>query len=177
MRRIVGEIIVWAANFIVAYIPCHAFRLWFYRRVMRMRIGEGSSIHLGCHFARISNVVIGRNSTINQFCHLDNRGALTFGNNVSISPHTAIVTADHNIDSDDFSGRELPCTFEDYSFVGFGAIVLPGVTVGRGGVVCAGAVVTKDVAPMDVVGGVPARHLRRRDCQPSYSATYKRFMH
>jgi maltose O-acetyltransferase len=177
VRVKLGDLRIWVCNFIVAYIPCHAFRLWFYRRIMRMEIGEGSSIHLGCRFVDSGKVKIGRNTTINQFCHLDNRGALTFGDNVSISPHTAIVTADHVIDSADFAGRIRPCTFEDYSFVGFRALILPGVTVGRGGVVCAGAVVTKDVAPMEIVGGSPARHLRQRECEPNYSASYIRFMH
>ena len=176
MRNVLGSISLWLCNFVVAFIPSHAIRLWYYRHIMRFRIGPGSSIHLGCRFAFGGNVTIGTNSTINQFCHLDNRGMLTFGNNVSISPHVAVITADHDIDSPAFEGRIRGCSFGDYSFVGFGATILPGVDIGAGAVVCARALVTKSVAGKAVVGGVPARFLKTRNCDPNYSASYKRFM-
>lgn len=56
-----------------------------------------------------------------------------------------------------------PVTIEDYVFVGSRAMILPGVTIGRGAVVTAGAIVTKDVAPMSVVAGVPAKTVAQRD--------------
>lgn len=176
MRSKLGDIRIWLCNFVIAFVPSHAIRLWYYRRIMRFRIGAGSSIHLGCRFTFGGNFSMGSNCTINQFCHLDNRGSLTFGDNVSISPHVAIVTADHDIDSPDFAGRIRPCSFGDYSFVGFRATILPGVAIGTAAVVCASALVTKSVADRAVVGGVPARELRQRNGEPAYSASYKRFM-
>ncbi|MCB1356319.1 MAG: hypothetical protein KDK53_07450 [Maritimibacter sp.] len=59
--------------------------------------------------------------------------------------------------------RALPITVEDYAWIGAGAIVLPGVTIGTGAVVAAGAVVTRDVAPRSIVAGNPARLLRSVD--------------
>jgi acetyltransferase-like isoleucine patch superfamily enzyme len=79
-----------------------------------------------------------------------------------------IMGDDHNFDLPGvpivFSGRPLlrPTTIEDDAWIGARAIVLAGVTIGRGAIVAAGSVVTRDVAPYAVVGGAPARKLRDR---------------
>jgi acetyltransferase-like isoleucine patch superfamily enzyme len=63
-----------------------------------------------------------------------------------------------------------PIVIEDDVWVGFQAVILPGVTIGHGSIVGAGAVVTKDVEPYTVVVGIPARPLKRRD-EPQVSST------
>ncbi|MBU0618845.1 hypothetical protein KKD62_01265 [Patescibacteria group bacterium] len=73
-----------------------------------------------------------------------------------------IFNSQHDVEAEDFKTVVKPVEINDYVFVGPRAIVLPGVKIGRGAVVAAGAVVTKDVEPMTVVGGVPAKPIRKR---------------
>jgi galactoside O-acetyltransferase len=95
-------------------------------------------------------------------------GGVTVGDRVMIAHGARIVSSGHRIPDDPaeplrFSGPDAaPIRIEDDAWVGTGAIVLAGVTVGRGAIVAAGAVVTSDVAPGSIVGGVPARVLRQR---------------
>lgn len=90
------------------------------------------------------------------------------GNYVMIGPELLITGGDHRFDCPGtaviFSGRPDPqdCVIEDDVWIGARVTVLKGVRIGRGAVVAAGAVVTKDVAPYTIVGGVPARLIRRR---------------
>ena len=62
----------------------------------------------------------------------------------------------------DFIGRFLPITIEDYVWIGVGAVILQNVHIGKGAVICAGAVVTKDVGDYEIVGGVPAKKIGER---------------
>jgi maltose O-acetyltransferase len=161
---------------LVGHIPAHAVRRFWLRGVCRMRIGPGSSIHRGCRAYRAHRVVIGRNSVINYGVLLDGRAGLAIGDNVSISEGVTILTLEHDVDDSGLALRRGPVILDDYVFVGAHARVLPGVRIGRGAVVAAGAVVTRDVQPMAVVGGSPAKLIRRRDGEPAYTLRYqKRF--
>ncbi|HPU00025.1 MAG TPA: DapH/DapD/GlmU-related protein, partial [Armatimonadota bacterium] len=73
-----------------------------------------------------------------------------------------LITAQHDMNDPDFANVLAPIVIEDYVWIGSRATVLPGVRIGRGAVVAAGAVVTRDVAPLTVVGGVPARPIGER---------------
>ena len=166
--------LLYLANHVVARVPSHRFRLWFYRQFLRCTIGPGSLIYMDVRFDTLSGLRVGRNSTINYGCRLDSRGLLTIGDNVSISAEVCILTADHDPQSVVFAGREKPVVIGDYVFVGTRALILPGVTLGRGAIVAAGAVVTKDVAPYAIVGGVPARVIGQRPQDLNYSGHYYR---
>lgn len=87
-------------------------------------------------------------------------GGVTIGDQVMVAHGAQIISAGHRMpaagESMRFSGLDVaPIVIDDGAWIGAGAIVLPGVTVGRGAVIAAGAVVTKDVAPYAIVGGVP----------------------
>ena len=158
------------ANYVVNRIPSFTVRHRFYVRVLGVRIGPGAGIHLGCRLwfygpgqLRRNGLTIGVRSRINRDCTLDARGSITIGEDVSISPEVFILTASHGVDDPEFRVETRPVVIEDHVWIGTRAVVMPGVRLGRGCVVCAGAVVTRDVAPLDVVGGVPARTIRRRD--------------
>lgn len=110
---------------------------------------------------------IGDETWIGQQCFLHSAGGLTIGNRVGIAPGVRILTSQHQEAGRQtaivFAPIELkPVIIEDDVDIGVGAVVLPGVTIGRGAQVGAGAVVTSDVAPYTVVAGVPARLLRER---------------
>lgn len=170
-------IVLYLANWWVSRVPFHAWRNAYYRGVCRMELAEGSSIHMGCVLYTLGGVAIGPGTTIDQGVRLDGRGGLTIGRSVSIAPDVYLLTADHDPQSPDFAGRTAPITIEDHAWLGTRAMVLPGVTVGRGAVVAAGAVVTKDVPPYTIVGGVPARPIGTRTEDLDYQFDYFRPMH
>ena len=117
---------------------------------------------------------MGEGSVINQDCRLDNRGGISLGQHVSISAGVCLLTADHDPKAPDFATRERPVRLEDYVFVGTRALILPGVTIRRGAVVAAGAVVTKDVPELTIVAGNPARPIGERHPALRYTTEYSR---
>jgi len=105
---------------------------------------------------------IGSSVDIGEFSVIRANGGLTIGDRVLIAAHAVITTRGHPEDLPRYGRVEdAPITLEDDVWIGAGAIVLPGVTIGRGSIVAAGAVVTGDVPPLTVVAGVPARELRK----------------
>jgi acetyltransferase-like isoleucine patch superfamily enzyme len=140
---------------------------------MKFSIGRKSTILMGSTFDVARNLCMGDHSVINQECRLDTRGGITIGANVSISASVVILTADHDVNSDDFAYRSKPVTIEDYVFVGTRAMILPGVKLGRGCVVAAGAVVTKDVPENTIVAGTPAREIGTRNSRLEYQLDFR----
>jgi acetyltransferase-like isoleucine patch superfamily enzyme len=147
-------------NAIAARIPFHAIRLFLYRRVFR--VGAGSSILMKAT-VRGFRITIGEGCVINSDVLLDGRGAaLILGNFVDVAPYVKIWTLDHDPNSSNHAARARPVTVGDYVWLSSGATILPGVSLGKGCVVAAGAVVTKDVAPWTIVAGIPARAIGQR---------------
>jgi acetyltransferase-like isoleucine patch superfamily enzyme len=137
-----------------------------------MKIGKDSNVRLRVEILNSTinkNITIGSNCIINPLCVLDGRtGKITIGNNVDIARGSMIYTLQHDPDSDYFSTKGADVVINDYVWIGSGVIILPGITIGRGAVVASGAVVTKDVPPMSVVGGVPAKFLKERHSKLRY---------
>lgn len=142
-------------------IPSHHFRR-FILRLGGAKIGKGSSVHTGCRFFSLKKLIIGEDSIIGYGVFLDGRDKIIIGNHVDIASEVMIYNSEHDINSADFQARLAPVEIEDYVFIGPRAIILPGVRIGKGAVVAAGAVVTKDVKEFAVVGGVPAEVIGQR---------------
>jgi maltose O-acetyltransferase len=176
IKLVLIRVVSYLTNYWVNHIPSFRFRHAWYRSVVGMKLGAGSGIHLGCFFwvagpgrvRRYQLLTIGDHSRINRNCTLDTRGGIYIGNNVSISAEVAIVTVNHITDDPEFRAEGEPVTIEDHVWIGMRAMIMPGVVIGRGAVVAAGAVVTRDVAPGVIVGGVPARPIGRRGIVPDY---------
>ena len=160
----------------LGWIPFHNLRLIGYQHVAHVRIGQHTSLHRGCRFYRASGVTVGEHSIVNRDVLLDGRMGLSIGCNVSISEGVAIFTLEHDPNSPTFADRGAPVVIHDRVFVGARAILLPGITLGEGSVVAAGAVVSHDVAPYTIVGGVPARPIGQRRQDLDYTLDYRKFL-
>lgn len=152
----------------VGYLPFHTWRRFFYK-LCGMKIGSHSTIHMMGRIYDPRYIIIGTDTKIGENVTLDGRrqlpnsnGGLVIGNHVDIASQVMIWTSEHDIHSPAMQPIENKVAIEDYVFIGPRAIILPGVTVGRGAVVAAAAVVTKDVAPKTIVAGVPAKKIGDR---------------
>lgn len=120
----------------------------------------------GTYFSRPRNLWVGERCFVNRRCYLDLHDEITIEADVVIGHGTTIVTSVHTVGP---AGRRAgvvlgrPVVIEAGSWLGANVTVLPGVTVGAGSIVAAGAMVTKDVVPNTVVAGVPARLVRHLD--------------
>lgn len=143
------------------YLPFHLLRKFVYM-LAGYQIGKNSTIHTHAIFYALGNLTIGQDTIVGEFATLDTRGGITIGNHVDIASEVMIYTSQHDIHSPTFAAVYGKIIIEDYVFIGPRAILLPGVTIGKGAVVGAGAVVTKDVEPFTIVGGVPAQVIGKR---------------
>lgn len=115
------------------------------------------------------NVKIGSGTTLNDGVYISGHDSVNIGKFVSLSAGAKIITAylspEHILDKDKMDiHQSKPVNIGDYSQIGAGAILLPGVTIGTGVIVAAGAVVTKNVEDGVIVAGVPAKVIRDIKC-------------
>ena len=115
-----------------------------------------------CYVMNANFLTIGKYSHINRGCLVDARGRITIRDNVSVSHNVNIVTGSHDAMSPDYVGIFKPIVIKDYVWLGVGCTILQGVTIGRGAVVAAGEVVTKEVGDYEIVGGIPAKKIGER---------------
>ncbi|OGH18903.1 MAG: hypothetical protein A3F31_04820 [Candidatus Levybacteria bacterium RIFCSPHIGHO2_12_FULL_38_12] len=148
-------------NSFVGNIPSHFIRRFFYR-LSGVKIGKGTTIHMGVRFYNSHNIVIGNDTIVGEGTALDGRDRLSIGSHVAIATEAMIYNSEHDIQNPNFTPIHAPVVVEDYVFIGPRSIILPGVTLGRGCIVAAGAIVTKNVESMDIVGGVPAKVIEKR---------------
>jgi maltose O-acetyltransferase len=146
---------------IATYIPSHTIRngIW---RAFGLRLGKHSTLHTGVRVFDPRNIKIGEGTIIGYASFIDGRDKVTIGSHTDIASEVMIYSSEHDISSSDFSATLAPVTIGDYVFIGPRAIILAGVTIGEGAIVAAGAVVTKDVEPFTIVGGVPAKAIGER---------------
>lgn len=108
------------------------------------------------------NIHFGKNVFINSCCHFQDQGGIYIGDNALIGHNVVIATINHDLDpSKNRVNHCFPVHIKDNVWIGSNVTILPGVTIGEWAVVGAGSVVTKDVEPYSVVGGVPARLIKK----------------
>lgn len=179
MKRIFGALILYATNHLVNHIPSYIVRHGWYRHVLGWQIGSKASILMGQHVqagsrATWKKVSIGAGTVINRACLLYTTGGLFIGDQVSIGAGVWLVTGSHDMNDPQFPDFYKPIIIERHVWIGMRATILGGVTIGEGAVVMAGAVVTHDVPPYAVVGGVPAKVVRERALRnPSYALDFR----
>lgn len=143
-------------------------RRFLCKRIFK-RAGKNINIEHGAFFASGRDIEIGDNSGIGLNCRVN--GPLKIGNDVMMGPDVMIFTQNHKYDRLDIPMRlqtdpKKLVVIEDDVWLAARVIVLPGVTIHKGAIVGAGAVVTKDVPEYAVVGGNPARIIKYRNGKP-----------
>lgn len=157
LRYFIGLIVCWKQNFKYARA----------RRIARKRgatIGEGVIMPISLAKRANSNLTIGNHSSI-QTNKIDIRSSVTIGSHVIIGAGTEIITTSHNIDSPDWNLKNYGITIEDYVWIPTNVLILPSCrNISYGSVIGSGSVVVKNTDPMSVVGGNPAKELKKRKC-------------
>jgi maltose O-acetyltransferase len=131
--------------------------------------GQNVNIEHGAYFGSGRMIEIGNNSGIGVNCHVPTD--IRIGNDVMMGPEVLIISRNQNHRFDDITipmrlqgyRESPPVVIEDDVFLGARVIVMPGIRIGSGAVIGAGAIVTKDVPPFAICGGNPARIIRYRN--------------
>ncbi len=139
-----------------------------YLKALNVKIGKDTFMMKNCTMLTPGRLKIGEYSHINHGCLLDARGGIIIGNCTSVSYNVSIITGGHDIQSETFSGVYHPIVIGDHVWIGANATILQNVNIGDGAIVCAGAVVTKDIPPYTIYGGVPAKKIGERNKSLNY---------
>jgi acetyltransferase-like isoleucine patch superfamily enzyme len=148
------------------------------KHVFRMRAFRGLSKYknkpfIGGHCSFNGNTTLGQNCSFNG-CRVLGKGTLTVGDNFHSGGELLIITSNHNFSSGsalpyDTTHIVKPVNIGDNVWIGERVTILPGVTIGEGAIVQAGSVVVRDIEPLAIVGGSPARKFHERDSEHYHS--------
>ena len=125
-------------------------------------IDKTTTVFVPFHTNFGKHIKIGKNVFINHACTFLDLGGITIEDDVQIGPKVNLITENHPVAPSQRKNLDLKSiVIKRNAWIGAGATILPGVTVGENSIVAAGAVVNKDVPPDTIVGGIPARIIRR----------------
>jgi len=158
----------------VQYLPhsrlislSNTIRLWYMAKILKViQFDKNSKFESGIYISDARNLEIGKHVRINENVFL--QGSITIGDFVMIAPNVSIYTKTHRYGDINtpmvLSGESetKTVTIENDVWLGLNAVVLPGITVGKGSIIGANSVVTKNVEPYSIIGGVPAHLIRKR---------------
>ncbi|WP_303317688.1 acyltransferase [Flavivirga abyssicola] len=133
---------------------------------LSLSCGDNVSIHEGVFLKGLNTMEIGTNVSIHSMCYIDGTGGLKIGDNVSIAHSSTIMTTGHTYDDISIpikynNATMDPVLLEDDIWIGAGCRILSGVTIGTRSIIAAGAVVNKVVESNSIVGGIPAKIIKK----------------
>jgi len=174
IKKATERVFNWYMDFVLYFlhgvslhVPFHSVRKGVFR-FFGVKIGRGSTIHMGCRFFNPGGVSIGEDTVIGSGCFLDGRDRLSIGSHVDIASDVMIYNSEHDINDPYFTAIHEPVEIGDYVFIGPRAIILPGVRISKGAVIAAGCVVTANVSEFEIVGGVPGKVIGKRNRNVKY---------
>ena len=165
----------------ISQFPSHRLRMFCYKNVCLMNISEKATIYSGLEIREPYLIRIGKGSIIGTNAILDGRNGIEIGDNVNLSSNVFIWTEQHDHRDPYFRCEtqiKRPVIIGNRVWIGPNTIILHSVNIGEGAVVGAGAVVTKDVPPFTIVGGVPAKVIgqRNKDLKYEFDGSYLPFI-
>lgn len=173
MNRILGAILNYLYNGLITHIPIHALRLNFLR-LFNKNISKSAVVLMHTRILNFWKVRIGERTVVNQHCLLDCRVyKILIEADVDIGPYTRIWTLGHKPDSayHELYGGDV--TVHHHAWIASGVTILPNISIGKGAVVAASSVVTRNVDDLNIVGGNPAKFIRMRGNNLEYKLDYK----
>lgn len=163
-------------NEITPIIFSNHLRRFIYSRIFGVKMGKEIWIYRSLEIRAPKNLIIKGNNSIGKHVVLDARKGLTIEEGCTIASQVIVWTLHHDYNSDDFHGLGAPVSLGAYSWICSGSIILPGVKIGKGAIVASGAVVTKNVPPYAIVGGVPAKVIGHRE-EKDYKYSTRNYHH
>lgn len=161
----------WIVNSILAHFPSKHIR-HYGLKLFGMKLARNVRFYQGYHIRNPKGISIADGVSVGPKVLLDGRKGLTIGKSAVIAYEAIIWTLNHDYNDVNFCGKGAPVTIGDYAWICSRSIILPGITIGKGAVVASGAVVTSDVPPYTIVGGIPAKEIGKRQ-QNDYVYGYK----
>lgn len=167
MKNFILSLFEFITEFIM-WLPIRLLRL-YWLKLFGMKTGKDVWIFRNVEVRRPNRIMIGSSSKINKRTLLDCRGGtICIGSNVDIAQDCRLWTLEHDPQSDTYATKSGNITIEDFCWLASNVTVLPGVKIGKGAVIATGAVVTKDVEPMTIVAGIPAKKIGERHSSLEY---------
>lgn len=177
LRLCISGFVSYIFNRFLMFVPSLHVRLFFFR-LRVAKLGKGVGLLMGVELRNGRNVSIGDRVVMNRGVLLDGRGGrLVIGNDVDIAQETNIWTLEHDVHSDTHADKGGDVTIEDHVWIASRVTILPGVRIGQGAVVASNSVVTRDVPPMAIVGGVPAKIIGQRRSALEYQLNFRPWFH
>jgi acetyltransferase-like isoleucine patch superfamily enzyme len=136
-------------------------------RLFTKKMGKNAVIMSHCTLGSPHGITIGDNFFCNRYSNLGGGGGLIIGNDVQIGCNVNVMSVKHNYDHPTIPINQqgftpIPTIIEDNVWLGANVVVMPGVTIHQGAIIGANAVVTKDAPPHTILGGIPARPIKKR---------------
>ncbi len=139
------------------------------------KCGDGFVANEGCKFNFANNIEIGENVSWNSGCYIDAKGGVKMGDFAMLTENVTIFTHSHS-EHDHMARTYTPVEIGDYAKIYTAATILPGVKIGKGGIVATGAIVTKSVDEFTLVAGIPAKPMRKRNFDGEDLAKMNQYM-
>lgn len=158
----------WYASKRDCRVPTQFLRKLIFRHIYGVNMAPGSAIYNASEIICPWNIELGKNSILGIGNIIDARGGLRIGDNVNLGHRVCIWTEQHLVNDTDFKSAVAPVTIGDRAWVSSNTTVLPGVCVGSGAVISAGAVLVKDADPFGIYSGNPAKRIGTRSFELRY---------
>jgi acetyltransferase-like isoleucine patch superfamily enzyme len=176
LRILAGGCAAFFYNAMLSRMPSRRLRRAYLRHYLGA-LGAGASMQMGCRLLNGRKIFLGERTVVNFGCLLDGRVyTIRTGSDVSVGPEAAILTLGHDPHSSDFGDKGGDVIIGNNVWIAFRAVILPGVEIGEGAVVAAGAVVTRNVAPFTIVAGIPAKVVGNRPAVLKLNLNYDPFL-